>query len=220
MVTDLGTEFGVEVGKEGTTTSHVFRGSVKVRLVAGGPTARQHEVVLRENESARWRRSRAGGLRLVPHAADISAKFTRRLIEPPKLLDLLDIVAGGDGTGHHRECGIDATTGLQDPAFIANDRGRRRPIPAGPWQKLIDGVFIPDGGRAGSCSTRRGTLSTASRRHRRLRAARFGPARQKFRRTERAQGPARLHLRDGAGQSSTCRKAAACWVSPQHGHHV
>ena len=30
-VTDLGTEFGVEVSKAGLTTSHVFRGAVKVQ---------------------------------------------------------------------------------------------------------------------------------------------------------------------------------------------
>ena len=34
IVTDLGTEFGVEVSKEGQTTSHVFRGSVKLQLLA------------------------------------------------------------------------------------------------------------------------------------------------------------------------------------------
>ena len=33
-VTDLGTEFGVEVSKEGHTTSHVFRGSVEVQAAA------------------------------------------------------------------------------------------------------------------------------------------------------------------------------------------
>ena len=31
-VTDLGTEFGVEVSQEGNTISHVFRGSVKLRV--------------------------------------------------------------------------------------------------------------------------------------------------------------------------------------------
>ena len=31
-VTDLGTEFGVEVSKDGYTMSHVFRGSVKLQF--------------------------------------------------------------------------------------------------------------------------------------------------------------------------------------------
>ena len=38
-VTDLGTEFGVEVSKDGNTTSHVFRGSVRLQVVpADGET--------------------------------------------------------------------------------------------------------------------------------------------------------------------------------------
>ncbi len=50
VITDLGTEFGVEVSKEGTTTSRVFRGSVRVQVVGGD--GEQKDVVLRENESA------------------------------------------------------------------------------------------------------------------------------------------------------------------------
>ena len=50
IVTDLGTEFGVEVGENGNTTSHVFRGSVKVEVI--GVAAGKREAVLRENESA------------------------------------------------------------------------------------------------------------------------------------------------------------------------
>ena len=33
-VTDLGTEFGVEVSKEGQTTSHVFRGLVRLQVAS------------------------------------------------------------------------------------------------------------------------------------------------------------------------------------------
>ena len=42
VVTDLGTEFGVEVNKEGDTTSHVFRGSVRLQVAAlnGAPCHR------------------------------------------------------------------------------------------------------------------------------------------------------------------------------------
>ena len=108
MVTDLGTEFGVEVSKEGTTTSHVFRGTVNVRTAAG--VGRPAEVVLRRErvdaggESRRRRRAAAGAAQDGGHFRVASG---RRLAEPPKVLDLLDIVAGGDGTGHRRERGID-----------------------------------------------------------------------------------------------------------------
>ena len=146
IVTDLGTEFGVEVGKEGNTTSHVFRGFVNVRVVVGAGGGR--DVVLRENESARVVKDEGTGRPrlLLPGAVGNPPKFVRRLVEPPKLLDLLDIVAGGDGTGRRRERGIDPTSGRQDPLYVPDDRrGGRRYWPV-PWhrQQLIDGVFVPD----------------------------------------------------------------------------
>jgi len=48
VVTDLGTEFGVEVTANGETTSHVFRGSVRMQIVGN-----DKHIVLHENESAR-----------------------------------------------------------------------------------------------------------------------------------------------------------------------
>ncbi len=58
VVTDLGTEFGVEVNGEGVTRSHVFRG--KVELVALDDRGEKHgsEVVLNENESAQVEKDR------------------------------------------------------------------------------------------------------------------------------------------------------------------
>ena len=50
IVTDLGTEFGVEVGDNGETTSHVYRGTVKVQIAGNGE---KQAVVLHENETAR-----------------------------------------------------------------------------------------------------------------------------------------------------------------------
>ena len=62
IVTDLGTEFGVEVDEKGNTTSHVFRGSVKIQTVGdndsrsadGNELGRNEKasIVLLENESA------------------------------------------------------------------------------------------------------------------------------------------------------------------------
>ena len=50
-VTDLGTEFGVEVSRDGLTMSHVFRGSVKVQRSGVGAENKGDAIVLRENES-------------------------------------------------------------------------------------------------------------------------------------------------------------------------
>jgi hypothetical protein len=50
IVTDLGTEFGVEVDKSGASSAHVFRGKVKIQTTGGGP---QKTALLGANESAR-----------------------------------------------------------------------------------------------------------------------------------------------------------------------
>jgi hypothetical protein len=146
IVTDLGTEFGVEVGKEGNTFSHVFRGSVRVRLVGGN--RRQPDVVLRENESARAEKGDgAVGPRLVMHGVSADPRnFVRQMAKPTMTLDLLDIVAGGNGTGSRRERGIDPTCGFQDTSFLPQRRLGDRQFRIVPWHKLIDGVFVPDGG--------------------------------------------------------------------------
>ena len=149
IVTDLGTEFGVEVGQSGNTTSHVFRGAVRMTMVAGRGRL-QPTTILHENESARVEIvGGADGRRWVLRGVAGSAPvFARRLVEPPKLLDLLDVVAGGDGTGHRRESGIDPGTGSQDRIFATYHRSDPHYRPAF-WQPLVDGVFIPDG-RAGA----------------------------------------------------------------------
>jgi hypothetical protein len=52
-VTDLGTEFGVEVDDSGSTTSHVFRGSVELRTIPANSSAKAVTRVMHENQSAR-----------------------------------------------------------------------------------------------------------------------------------------------------------------------
>ncbi len=148
IVTDLGTEFGVEVSKERTTTSTVFRGSVRVVVVGGDGRQPKQEVLLGENESVRVERGQGDGApRLVPLGmAGAVVKFARRLVEPPETLDVLDIVAGGNGTGSRRQQGVDQSTGRRVYAFLANCPPSDHTYQATPWHKLIDGVFVPAGG--------------------------------------------------------------------------
>ncbi len=153
IVTDLGTEFGVEVSKEGNTISYVFRGSVKVQTVgddlpspAGRGVGGEGSLVLQANESARVEKDhKTGKSRIVAGTkTGETPKFARRIYEPPKCLDLLDIVAGGNGTGHRRGCGIDQVTGEQTTEFINEYRrgwGVYRPVY---WLRFVDGVFVPD----------------------------------------------------------------------------
>jgi len=187
VVTDLGTEFGVEVDKNDDTTSHVFQGMVVVQAgirgfgdsvignseigdwgmigdsdkrpataVAGGDS--DQSVTLSAGQSIRVGRVRethqepaagesidgtglASGTLRFTHPR-VSPQFVRRIIQQPKYLDLLDIVAGGDGTGNRRERGIDPTTGMEDPLFVPDYRETSRDYRTVDWSKFIDGIFV------------------------------------------------------------------------------
>ena len=148
-VTDLGTEFGVEVSKEGHTTSHVFRGSVRLVVDAGDGKTQEVAQVLHENQSARVenRGNQGGGNRIVMLGPSVkSANFVRQISKQSvKIFDLVDVVAGGDGFSGRRNRGIDPTSGraVDSPpkGYLFGD-GHYHRVQAMP---PVDGVFIPDG---------------------------------------------------------------------------
>jgi hypothetical protein len=79
VVTDLGTEFGVEVDKSGATKSHVFRGKVELRL-AGGGNERRQAIPLRENESAIVEAGQHPAVKMIRHARPTDAPvFARQM---------------------------------------------------------------------------------------------------------------------------------------------
>lgn len=150
VVTDLGTEFGVKVDKEGHTATLVFSGTVRIDITDSNAGKEDNSVTLHENESAQTCKhgNSDGSLALRRGSLD-PKEFVRRIVKLPKVLDLLDIVAGGDGMGQHRENGINPATGIEDRVLSSQYRE------AGPgfrpwylnisWHNLIDGVFVPDG---------------------------------------------------------------------------
>lgn len=111
IVTDLGTEFGVEVDSFGATQSHVFRGTVRVELIGRDGRPFGDARVLHANESAKVDPS--GENRTVVFTPSVDpAKFVRELPEQTvKAVDLVDIVAGGNGYSGLRDRGIDPRTG-------------------------------------------------------------------------------------------------------------
>ena len=152
IVTDLGTEFGVEVDEQGLTTSHVFRGLVRVQGLADGGKTEGAGQLLHENESVRVERS--GQCRIVVVSAAQSAGFVRAIPKPKmskiKTLDLVDVVAGGDGFSGRRNAGINPTNGrvtdippLFDEFFLSGDKTYHRTTEL----RLVDGVFIPASGK-------------------------------------------------------------------------
>ncbi len=99
VVTDLGTEFGVEVDHSGGTQSHVFRGKVKVAVLAdGGNKGARREVILGENESARVERAEgAGQMSIIRCAAGKAPSGFVRAMPRPKPAVTVRIVEKFDG---------------------------------------------------------------------------------------------------------------------------
>ena len=145
-VTDLGTEFGVEVNKDGHTFSRVFRGSVRVQRFSDKRKPEGAGQVLRENESVVVN-NRNHDRDMVVITDATSTNFIRQISSRSiKILDLVDVVAGGDGYSGRRNAGINMTNGRTAGAFnlftIAGD-GKYHRVEGLPF---VDGVFIPKGG--------------------------------------------------------------------------
>jgi hypothetical protein len=82
VVTDLGTEFGVEVDEKGKTVSHVFRGVVNVRTICGKGSLSAAELTLHANESACTERTAKIGPEVALHRISLNPSgFARRLKE-------------------------------------------------------------------------------------------------------------------------------------------
>jgi hypothetical protein len=148
VVTDLGTEFGVEVDKSGATRSAVFRGSVRVQRLSADGTREKAGLVLHENQSTRVE-SNDAEIIVVPIAK--SSGFIRNIPKRTiKILDLADVVAGGNGCGRTRNRGIHPVAGTSvamptdTPGSAPEFLGDRRYHKANGFP-FVDGVFIPEG---------------------------------------------------------------------------
>lgn len=149
VITDLGTEFGVIVYPDGSTETHVVKGSISVALdpsVSPEPTS----MVVSQGQttiiSPTGRAIRRG---------PVTEPDTRLLRLPPssghsdsfERLDLTDIVGGGDGQGSGTmDSCIDLGTGLQSeyPVTVIR-RARKNEFIETPQFKYVDGVFVPNG---------------------------------------------------------------------------
>jgi hypothetical protein len=148
IVTDVGTEFGVEVAKTGATHTQVFRGIVQVQKATPSGQAVGPVRILHENDAAQVDCHADTPINTTRTTAE-SSTFVRRL---PKRkidrLDLVDVVAGGSGFGQSRNRGIDPTSGKVSRASpqtyyptLVGDHGYHR-VQGVPF---VDGVFVPDG---------------------------------------------------------------------------
>jgi hypothetical protein len=149
LVTDLGTEFGVEVSKDGNTQSHVFRGSVRVQVTGADSENETNTIVLHQHESVQTRHDASASgpsVRLVRVHLNPQA-YVRQIDAPLKTLDLCNIVAGGDGRKQRRPREATPLGGVQETVLVPQagigEKSRRS------WSDngLIDGIFLPGGYR-------------------------------------------------------------------------
>ena len=97
MVTDLGTEFGVEVDVQGRTTSRVFRGRVELRTISANKKATFDARILNAEESARVESSgdpTIGNRVIVLTPAATPTDFVRSISKrTPKAPEAFEVVA-------------------------------------------------------------------------------------------------------------------------------
>ncbi len=147
-VTDLGTEFGVDVEKSGATHSRVFRGRVEVRVVGEKGNAEERTITLGENESARVTIDKTKAVKVI-RAKDVQSAnmFVRDMPKyvPIKLFNT----------------GIGLKEGDNDPHwqfFARNDDPKFKPRPAVVAHALVD-IYSPnDPARSQWVSTNAGEL--------------------------------------------------------------
>jgi hypothetical protein len=147
-IVDLGTEFGVEVNSSGTTEVNVLKGAVEVNPSnsRSGTSKSLEKKLLVAGQAVRV--NHAGVSEVV--ASSNSAKDALRQDEGRDVttVDLVDIVAGGDGRGHARDRGISPHDGR---IIYVPDKnyGSFAQLSSTGYQHvndrpLIDGVSIPN----------------------------------------------------------------------------
>jgi hypothetical protein len=121
-IVDLGTEFSVEVDRDGVTESRVFRGAIKVQPVATseGQVNEERAVVVRENESIRIDKALAADNRqaLTIRKETESEPFVRSLPSPEKPLPMI-VVA-------HFRMGEDDPSAVAGEAVVQQTIGQKR----------------------------------------------------------------------------------------------
>ena len=143
-IIDLGTEFGVETGFDGTTELHVVKG--KTSLVSG--TA-DHKLSMLLNAGAA-KKMTPGSLAPVDIACN-KEMFVRQIDSKSRFvwrgqnISLADIIGGGNGFGTGQiDRGIDPSTGGVTQTLSRKDvysgPDGYVPVPSIPY---IDGVFVP-----------------------------------------------------------------------------
>ncbi len=149
-VTDLGTQFGVASDAAGGGTQvHVFAGEVRATPRAAADAAAADDILpapqagslLKAGDAARMTPT---SVSVMPGGASPQA-FVRDITGDPRVLDVVDLINGGDGATRRRGLSIDPSTGragaFAPGNYLPVDAAYRR-VAGVP---VIDGAFVPQG---------------------------------------------------------------------------
>jgi hypothetical protein len=109
-VVDLGTEFEVKVAESGPTEVQVRRGTVEVAQIQAPQINNEAPRSLRLSTGQAVRVDRNESL-TVATVTNSFRSYLEGTIHRTDSLDLVDIIAGGDGREHRRDRGLDPATG-------------------------------------------------------------------------------------------------------------
>lgn len=144
-VVDYGTEFGVIVCRSGETEAIVHKGKVGIRS-GSDPVRSGTSTILNTGQAGAV--DSAGNV--VPRAY-IPSQIVREIPVHPNFgipgrrLDLADVIGGGNGfgTGQVTSAICPATGGHVRP--VETDRHGTHRYTSVPWNRYVDGVFVPNG---------------------------------------------------------------------------
>lgn len=145
---DLGTEFGVHAGVDGSSELHVIKG--KVQLFVGPKNKAKSSLIVTENKAVQYS-ARNSEIHEIPIAKQ---NFVRSIDSKSESvwrgqtrMNLADIVEGGDGFGDVESLvGLDPKSGQYTTTVIGKNRTSNNTYNLVSDSDFIDGVFVPDGG--------------------------------------------------------------------------
>lgn len=132
-------EFGADIDADGSLVTEVYHGRVELQFTRGA--AEPTTVQLASGQGARIDARRR---RVTPLAQPYDLHFVRYLPQHDLLVNLADVVAGGNGLRKAYHEGISLVDGRKVDDYGAPAQGDGRFIRA-PSFNFVDGVFIPNG---------------------------------------------------------------------------
>ncbi len=147
IVTDLGTQFGVRSGRSGIADVLVFKGKVAANSILANGRLSNHMARIVHAGSAV--RASSAGIALVS-ASHLHLHFVRSLTSQSLKLNLVDMIAGGNGLGDRTGMGINPATGQVGNLAPQGNRpgnGAFNRITSIP---IVSGCFVPGSGQGPS----------------------------------------------------------------------